>query len=1207
MKTLLRLVLSLSLLSTSLLGQPLPAPELVVEVDEADRQFRVEAMDSATGEWVPAVTAYRQSGETGEGWMKIRIPETYAESRLRVQRSARQAPFADHIASHEEPAAIYSGNAEGGNFAFTPDGSLEGGGGEGSRDDSEIEEADIWTYSGDTLFFYNQYRGLQVLDLSNPKEPDWLDYFRFPGKGENLYTHGDNRLILLSSGHWQGGELAVVCLNWDGTELAESAEILLDEGGSYVDSRRIGDVLYILTQRLVEGPVEEIGPDGEVVRQYGYEMQLHSVRIADGEEAVIDRQSFQSDGHLSGLLTAQPGVLLLGYHQYGNRWNGYQTHSQINVYQPDAGGIPVLEGSARPAGVVSDKFKLRYKEGILTTISQQQDRSSGQLSRETRLENFRFGPNGTVARIGSLSLAPGETLFATRFLEDTVYVVTFLFKDPLFAIDNSDPANPRTIGELEVPGWSTYLQFIEDKLFSIGWEENRLVLSFFDVADPANMILQSRVALFEDSWAFSEATYDDQAISIFEDIQTMLLPVTSWDHQSGEYVKAMQVVTWDETGLQVRGRIDHIDTPRRGTFHRGHVITVSGKEALTTNLTDPDNPVAGGRSRLAWNAGRLIPVGEYWLQVEADHYGWYWWDWMYPIRDATSVSEVVVTRRDAPNEAIAFHDLEAGRILGILRQDPWVVFLQQGTYDDDSETTTVWARAYNFADPLAPSLVSDAAHTLDSRSFLRAMRAERIGGTDSTVWLPESGSEYPLVHAYAEAAIWPGYYYGDSTILVTELDPSGNVRFLGELRPDREENGFFHGNWYWSDPYVLSSLNQSKWIDEDPDDGTPGIYEITHRLVAYDLSQPSSPIALPSPLLASPLLGVEETGMEAARYLYLSGYDAGHVIEIGVWDGSQVLPLLEKTFPRGEHSHQSFQFAPPYVLHRETRYSSNYNDRGTEWTAWWHDPVRNALVTVETMTLNSSSYGQVYLYDDLWISREGTELTLLQADPEAEEAEDKLFLLDRVELPFDLYYDLGEAVVTGNRIALPAGLYGVDLLEFTTPVPSRSLPFQPMRATATRPGAASRLAGQTAGWEVVAENRWRLWEEPGSDPVGLMENRRWLFRPKALQDPDSQSVDAGNLWRHSSWLGLYRPIRDTGWVRHENHGYWYIQHIGGEDDGFLIGDIDLGTLWSREDLMPWMYAVAEREWVFFLGGNASGNLRYFFGQHSGNFLAGDGD
>ena len=44
-----------------------------------------------------------------------------------------------------------------------------------------------------------------------------------------------------------------------------------------------------------------------------------------------------------------------------------------------------------------------------------------------------------------------------RWFDDLAIVVTFRQTDPLYAIDLTDPAAPRLLGELKIPGFSEYL------------------------------------------------------------------------------------------------------------------------------------------------------------------------------------------------------------------------------------------------------------------------------------------------------------------------------------------------------------------------------------------------------------------------------------------------------------------------------------------------------------------------------------------------------------------------------------------------------------------------------------------------------------------------------------------------------------------------------------------------------------------------------
>ena len=81
-------------------------------------------------------------------------------------------------------------------------------------------------------------------------------------------------------------------------------------------------------------------------------------------------------------------------------------------------------------------------------------------------------------------------------------MVTFKKTDPLFAFDLSNPYNPQTLGELHIPGFSTYMHFMdEDHLLTIGFDAEDqgsfayfqgVMLQIFDVSDPGAMTLEHR-------------------------------------------------------------------------------------------------------------------------------------------------------------------------------------------------------------------------------------------------------------------------------------------------------------------------------------------------------------------------------------------------------------------------------------------------------------------------------------------------------------------------------------------------------------------------------------------------------------------------------------------------------------------------------------------------------------------------------------------
>ncbi len=95
----------------------------------------------------------------------------------------------------------------------------------------------------------------------------------------------------------------------------------------------------------------------------------------------------------------------------------------------------------------------------------------------------------------------GEQVYAVHYAGSQAYVVTFRRTDPLYVLDLSDPADPKTVGELKMPGYSDYLYPLpQGKLLGVGREATEqgavqgLKLALFDVADPASpRLLASQV------------------------------------------------------------------------------------------------------------------------------------------------------------------------------------------------------------------------------------------------------------------------------------------------------------------------------------------------------------------------------------------------------------------------------------------------------------------------------------------------------------------------------------------------------------------------------------------------------------------------------------------------------------------------------------------------------------------------------------------
>lgn len=121
------------------------------------------------------------------------------------------------------------------------------------------------------------------------------------------------------------------------------------------------------------------------------------------------------------------------------------------------------------------KFEIDGKDVKYVAKNKEKGTTLNQFSMDEFNDNLRITLNDgnnenklcvydkNLKKIGEIKdIAPGEKIYSTRFVKDRAYMVTYRTIDPLFVIDLSDPTNPEILGELKIPGYSTYLHPYDD-------------------------------------------------------------------------------------------------------------------------------------------------------------------------------------------------------------------------------------------------------------------------------------------------------------------------------------------------------------------------------------------------------------------------------------------------------------------------------------------------------------------------------------------------------------------------------------------------------------------------------------------------------------------------------------------------------------------------------------------------------------------------
>ncbi|MFK8075011.1 MAG: beta-propeller domain-containing protein [Granulosicoccus sp.] len=186
-------------------------------------------------------------------------------------------------------------------------------------------------------------------------------------------------------------------------------------------------------------------------------------------------------------------------------WRDPRVDTDIHQFDIHSGQLS-YEGSGKVDGhlgwnALRKPFRMSEQNGYLRVATMNDEQGPGhspilmtvlKSNGQGALEAVSSLPNTQkTAHIGK----PGEQLYASRFVGNRAYLVTFRQTDPLYVIDLTEPANPGIAGELEIEGYSDYLHPVsENYLLGIGrdayaaGDRGALVqgmkLSLFDVSDP---------------------------------------------------------------------------------------------------------------------------------------------------------------------------------------------------------------------------------------------------------------------------------------------------------------------------------------------------------------------------------------------------------------------------------------------------------------------------------------------------------------------------------------------------------------------------------------------------------------------------------------------------------------------------------------------------------------------------------------------------
>ena len=399
-----------------------------------------------------------------------------------------------------------------------------------------VDEADITKTDGDYIYSISENQVI-ITDVKNPKEPKIAT--RINGRDssypEDLILN-NNKLIVIS----QNGNQSYYSNNRNTLvsvyDISNKETPILQKGYElyepYYTSRCINNKLYVISSGNLRKE------NNNIVRKYKENnveknIELDSIKylkdIKTSKQTIfssIDLENIEKDVNIKSYLIDISNA-------YVSEKNFYLLDEEYEYGERDVPSVKSIFGLKGIFGFFDEIYKdYRYDYddyGYKTKIykfnikddgsieyaakTKTEGKTINQYSLDERAGHLRVALYDTnkgskiaifdekLNKIGQTNeLAKGEKMYSSRFIGDRAYLVTYRTIDPLWVIDLSNENNPTVLGELHIPGYSTYLHpYDETHLIGIGMETKETTNrdSLGRVLSTSARIVGMKMALFD--------------------------------------------------------------------------------------------------------------------------------------------------------------------------------------------------------------------------------------------------------------------------------------------------------------------------------------------------------------------------------------------------------------------------------------------------------------------------------------------------------------------------------------------------------------------------------------------------------------------------------------------------------------------------------------------------------------------------------------
>ncbi|PID84372.1 hypothetical protein CSB09_00995 [Candidatus Gracilibacteria bacterium] len=411
---------------------------------------------------------------------------------------------------------------------------FEAKGGDFSKTNTQVQgvdESDIIKTDGTNIYYYNSKQ--DKVYISDVKKKKIIKIIQVPNQFDNpTFYIDDATLSIVASGYNGRKQKTYVALYAISQKNTFSFQKLYSVDGSLSHSRKIGNKIYLVSNSYLEIPyydwkseddidfsiepyipkkleaiktknekkpynifqkptaacnaIEYSLPDEKTVKKFGFNPGFTVVSVIDTKNIFSPTKTKVIAGsnteiHMSlkslyltdrmysdnAYICPRGALCVLPRYERGN-------NTLIHKMNLTGDGDVKYQTSNIVPGSPLTQYSMDEHDGYFRIITQTNRWSSGFMKRGGTSKKYTglyiLDSNLTLA--GKLeNLGNNENFKSSRYMGDKLYLVTFRDIDPFFVIDVKDPKKPKVLGELKIPGYSTYLHPYDDKhIIGLGYD-----------------------------------------------------------------------------------------------------------------------------------------------------------------------------------------------------------------------------------------------------------------------------------------------------------------------------------------------------------------------------------------------------------------------------------------------------------------------------------------------------------------------------------------------------------------------------------------------------------------------------------------------------------------------------------------------------------------------------------------------------------------